>query len=114
MEGLNSRFNANYATSQSALVGIDTLQATVPSILARVKYAIDPGLGVSADESEYQGAAQAAAEPQARSANGQYEEVVPFDGKIERPLLTMHGTGDLFVPVVIEQGLNGRSPASVR
>jgi hypothetical protein len=31
--------------------------------------------------------------------------MVPDDGKIERPLLTMHGTGDLFVPVLIEQGL---------
>ena len=30
---------------------------------------------------------------------------MPFDGKIERPLLTMHGTGDLFVPIFLEQTL---------
>ena len=30
---------------------------------------------------------------------------MPFDGKLERPLLTMHGTGDLFVPIFIEQSL---------
>jgi hypothetical protein len=34
-----------------------------------------------------------------------FEEVAPFDGKIERPLLTMHGTGDLFVPIFLEQTL---------
>jgi hypothetical protein len=40
-----------------------------------------------------------------RSANGPYEEIVPFDGKIERPVITMHGTGDLFVPISLEQTL---------
>ena len=36
---------------------------------------------------------------------GPYDELVPFDGKLERPTLTMHGTGDLFVPIVLEQSL---------
>ena len=40
-----------------------------------------------------------------RSASGPYEEVVPFDGKIQRPLMTLHGTGDLYVPIVLEQTL---------
>ena len=40
-----------------------------------------------------------------RSANGPYEEIVPFDGKIARPLMTMHGTGDLYVPIFLEQTL---------
>jgi dienelactone hydrolase len=40
-----------------------------------------------------------------RSSNTPLEEVAPFDGKIERPLLTMHGTGDLFVPIFLEQTL---------
>jgi pimeloyl-ACP methyl ester carboxylesterase len=103
MEGLNSRFNANYATSQTVLVGIDTPGNRAVDT-ARVKYAIDPGLGISAEELNAK-ARRKAPDMQARSANGQYEEVVPFDGKIERPLLTMHGTGDLFVPVLVEQGL---------
>jgi len=30
---------------------------------------------------------------------------VPFDGRLERPTLTMHGTGDLFVPIFLEQSL---------
>src|SRR5579871_3028133 len=40
-----------------------------------------------------------------RSDKAPYEEVAPFDGRIERPLLTMHGTGDLFVPIFLEQTL---------
>jgi hypothetical protein len=30
---------------------------------------------------------------------------VPFDGQIQRPLLTMHGTGDLYVPIHLERAL---------
>ena len=37
---------------------------------------------------------------------GPFDELVPFDGRIERPVLTMHGTGDLFVPVFLQQTLN--------
>ena len=103
MEGLNSRFNANYATSQTALVGIDTPGNRAVDT-AHLKYAIDPGLGITADELNAR-ARRKTGDAVARSANGPYEEAVPFDGKIERPLLTMHGTGDLFVPVLIEQGL---------
>ena len=41
-----------------------------------------------------------------RASSGPYAELVPFDGKIDRPLLTMHGTGDLFVPIHLERTLN--------
>jgi len=44
-------------------------------------------------------------DPEIRNPNGPYEEVVPFDGKIARPLMTMHGTGDLYVPIFLEQTL---------
>lgn len=110
MEGLVSRFQANYATTQSALVGVDSpLNRAVDT--TKVKYGIEQGLGVSADDLNSK-ARRKTADAQARSANGPYEEVVPFDGKIERPLLTMHGTGDLFVPVLIEQGLKRAVVAS--
>ena len=39
-----------------------------------------------------------------RSPTGPFDELVPFDGQIERPLLTMHGTGDLFVPIHLRAG----------
>ena len=45
---------------------------------------------------------------------GPFEEVVPFDGRIERPTLTMHGTGDLFVPIHLQQILNRAVTAAGR
>jgi pimeloyl-ACP methyl ester carboxylesterase len=102
-EGLASRLVANMATSPAALVG-----STTPSNRAvdttHIKYAIDEGLGLSADAINTR-ARRKTGDPEVRSANGPYEEVVPFDGKIERPLLTMHGTGDLYVPIFLEQTL---------
>jgi dienelactone hydrolase len=103
MDGLASRFLANMATGPAALVG-----STTPSNravdTAHIKYAIDPGLGLTADTLNER-ARRKPGDPQVRGANGPYEEIVPFDGKIERPLMTMHGTGDLYVPVFIEQSL---------
>lgn len=103
LEGLASRFVANMATSQAALVG-----STTPSNraidTAHITYAIADGLGLSADTLNAK-ARRKAGDPEVRSANGPYEEIVPFDGKIERPLMTMHGTGDLYVPIFLEQTL---------
>jgi pimeloyl-ACP methyl ester carboxylesterase len=103
LEGLASRFLANMATSQAALVG-----STTPSNraidTAHLKYSIGDGLGLTADTLN-RNARRKTGDPEIRSANGPYEEIVPFDGKIERPLLTMHGTGDLYVPVFLEQTL---------
>jgi hypothetical protein len=103
MEGLTSRFLANASTSHTALVGIES-PGNKALTNTHVKYSIEPGLGVTAAELNAR-VRRKAADPQVRNPNGPYEEVVPFDGKIERPLMTMHGTGDLFVPVLIEQGL---------
>jgi len=103
MEGLTSRFVANFGTSQAALLG-----STAPSNravdTAHVKYSIADGLGLTADTLNAK-ARRKAGDPEMRSANGPYEEVVPFDGKIARPLMTMHGTGDLHVPIFLEQTL---------
>jgi pimeloyl-ACP methyl ester carboxylesterase len=102
-EGLASRFLANMATSPAALVG-----STTPSNravdTAHITYAIDGGLGLTAEVINAR-ARRKAGNPEVRGANGPYEEVVPFDGKIERPLITMHGTGDLYVPIFLEQSL---------
>ena len=103
MEGLTSRFLANAGTSQAAFLG-----STTPSNRAvdtvHIKYSIAGGLGLTADALNAK-ARRKTGDPEIRSANGPYEEVVPFDGKIERPLMTMHGTGDLYVPIFLEQTL---------
>ncbi len=102
VEGLASRFLANI--SGTALAG-----STTPSSLAvtntHIKYTIDEALGLSSDRLNAT-VRRRAADPNVRTAMGPFDELVPFDGRIERPVLSMHGTGDLFVPVFLQQTLN--------
>ncbi len=101
MEGLQSRFFGNI--SGAALAG-----STTPSNRAvdttGVAYAVGDGLGITAATLNAK-ARRATADPAVRNPNGPYEEIVPFDGQIARPLITMHGTGDLFVPIFLERTL---------
>jgi fermentation-respiration switch protein FrsA (DUF1100 family) len=103
MEGLVSRFVANFSTSPGALVGVST-PGNRASTNAHLTYSIESGLGLTAGELNAR-VRRKAADLEVRNPNGPYEEVVPFDGRIERPLLTMHGTGDMYVPVFLEQSL---------
>ena len=102
VEGLASRFLANI--SGAALAG-----STTPSNLAvtntHIKYTIDDALGLSSDRLNT-AVRRKAADPKVRTDMGPFDELVPFDGRLERPVLTMHGTGDLFVPVFLQQTLN--------
>jgi hypothetical protein len=102
-EGLASRFLGNMATSQGALLG-STTPTNRAVDTAHITYAIDEGLGLTADALNAK-ARRKQGDPEMRGTNGPYEEVVPFDGKIQRPLVTMHGTGDLYVPIFLEQAL---------
>jgi len=101
VEGLASRFAGNI--SGAALAG-----STTPSnravMTTHIKYAIDEGLGLTADALNSR-ARRKALDAEIRNPTGPYDEIVPFDGKLERPLLTMHGTGDLFVPIFLQQTL---------
>jgi pimeloyl-ACP methyl ester carboxylesterase len=105
VDGLASggRFIGNISSGASALAGISTPQNRAVTN-AHIRYAIDNGLGLTADALNER-VRRKAADAEYRGANTPYEEVAPFDGRIERPLLTMHGTGDLFVPIFLEQTL---------
>jgi pimeloyl-ACP methyl ester carboxylesterase len=103
MEGLASRFLANAMTSQGALLGSTTPQNRAVDT-AHIKYSVADGVGVSASALNTN-ARRKTGDPEFRGANSPYEEVAPFDGKIQRPVMTMHGTGDLFVPIFLEQSL---------
>jgi hypothetical protein len=103
MEGLSSRFLANASTSQGAFLG-STTPGNRAVDTAHIKYSVGDGVGLSADTLNAK-ARRKTGDPEYRGANSPYEEVVPFDGKIQRPLMTMHGTGDLFVPIFLEQSL---------
>jgi hypothetical protein len=110
LEGLTTRFLGNI--SGGALAGINT-----PSNRAvtntHIKYAIGDALGLTAAVLNAR-VRRKAADPAMRNPHGPYEEVVPFDGKIARPLLTLHGTGDLFVPIFLEQVLKRAVSAAGR
>jgi pimeloyl-ACP methyl ester carboxylesterase len=99
MEGLESRFLSNI--SGGALAG-----GSSPSNRAvdtrGFAYGIEPGLGITAEDIERR-VRRKAGDPAMRRPDGPYEELHPFDGGIERPLLSMHGTGDLFVPIFLQR-----------
>jgi acetyl esterase/lipase len=102
-EGLGGRFLGNVASGAPALAGIKSPMNRAVST-TQIKYAIDEKLGLTA-EALNASVRRKAADTEMRNPNGPYEEVVPFDGKIARPLLTIHGTGDLFVPIFLQQTL---------
>jgi dienelactone hydrolase len=103
VEGLASRLVPNATAMVSALAG-GTSVSDRALTNARITYAIDDGLGLSGADLNAR-VRRKAADPAIRSDSGPYKEVVPFNGKLARPLLTMHGTGDLFVPIFLEQRL---------
>jgi pimeloyl-ACP methyl ester carboxylesterase len=110
MEGLTSRFAANYGTSMGALLGSTTpTNRAVDTV--HMTYAIGDGLGLAADALNAH-ARRKTGEPEFRGANSPYEEVAQFDGRIARPVMTMHGTGDLFVPIFLERTLKRAVKAS--
>ena len=102
IEGLATRFTDNASTIADAK-GKETIWNLVASN-SDVRYAIDDGLGLSGDAINA-GVRRKAADGEARSARGAYEEAIPFDGRIERPVITLHGSGDLYVPITLEQSL---------
>jgi pimeloyl-ACP methyl ester carboxylesterase len=103
VEGLASggRFAGNI--SGAALAGSATPSSRAV-MTTHIKYAIDEGLGLTAEALNTR-ARRKPLDPEVRNPMGPYDEIVPFDGKLERPVLTMHGTGDLFVPIFLEQTL---------
>ncbi|MGE0159859.1 MAG: hypothetical protein AB7T31_10655 [Gemmatimonadales bacterium] len=101
MEGLESRFLANI--SGGAVAGGTSMSNRAVDTRGFV-YAIEPGLGLTAEELQAR-VRRKAGDPAVRGPSGPYEELRPFDGGIERPLLTMHGTGDLFVPIFLQRVL---------
>lgn len=102
VEGLASRLLQNI--SGGGLAGA-TAASTRAATNAHVVYTLDERLGLRADALNA-AVRRKPADPSLRAPDGPLEELVPFDGRLERPLMTMHGTGDLFVPIGLERRLN--------
>lgn len=109
-EGLRSRFIQNI--SGGALAGSQT-PSNRAATNANVTYRLDESLGLSSEKLNAL-VRRKPADLSMRSASGPYDELVPFDGQLERPVLTMHGTGDLFVPIHLEQILRRAVTAAGR
>ncbi len=77
---------------------------------AEAVYEVDTGLGVTAEELNA-GVRRYAADPAARDAEA-HPDAVPTTGRITVPLLTLHNTGDLFVPISMEQSYREKVEAA--
>jgi pimeloyl-ACP methyl ester carboxylesterase len=100
LDGLASRFVENASTVAGR--GDDVWSRVASN--TDVTYHIDDGLGLT-DGSINSSVRRKAGDSELRSSRGTYEEAIPFDGRIERPVLTLHGSGDLYVPISLEQSL---------
>jgi hypothetical protein len=109
-EGLASRFLGNI---NGAAIAGGTTPSNRAVMTTHIKYAIDERLGLTAEALNAR-VRRKPLDAAFRSDKSPYEELVPFDGKLDRPLLTMHGTGDLFVPIFLEQTLKRAVVASGR
>jgi hypothetical protein len=110
LDGLASRFTDNASTVVSGR-GADIWNRVASN--SDVRYHIDDGFGLT-DDSINARVRRKAADQDARGAQGPYEEAIPFDGRFERPVVTLHGSGDLYVPISLEQSLRRTVDAAGR
>ncbi|GAB4332274.1 MAG: alpha/beta hydrolase [Dehalococcoidia bacterium] len=73
-------------------------------------YHIDPGFGLTDDELNA-GVRRLPADPLARDAD-RHPDAVPTTGRLTAPLLSLHGTGDLFVPIHMEDSYREKAAAA--
>ncbi len=74
------------------------------------EYRIDDGLGLTAQQLN-SGVRRYPSDPAARNAET-HPDAVPTTGRISVPLLTLHNTGDLFVPISLEQSYRAKVEAA--
>jgi pimeloyl-ACP methyl ester carboxylesterase len=98
-EGFALSYGANFGVLGDAIAHPGAANVVVQN--ADKVYEIDPGFGVTQDELNESIARIGAAESYRDAAR--YPEFAPLTGRISAPFLTLHGTGDLFVPISLEQ-----------
>jgi hypothetical protein len=95
VEGVEEQYAANFALllADPALETVLARAATNEGVI----YSIDATLSVSAQELN-EGIVRQLADPQARDPE-RYPDKVPTSGRLTAPMLALHTTGDLFVPI---------------
>ena len=98
-EGLKANYNFNFVILVNAVGTAGPANAASQNIAS--VYDIDPALGMTAaDLNRLVPRVEANTQFRDRAT---YPEFADMTGKIGAPLLTLHGTGDLFVPISLEQ-----------
>lgn len=98
-EGLAANYGLNFVILVNAVAAAGPANAASQN--ATTSYDIDPALGMTAAELNAK-IGRVMANPVFRDP-ARYPEFAPLSGRIETPLLTLHNTGDLFVPISLEQ-----------
>ncbi len=98
LEGFKDQYTLNFG-----LLALDPNRSTLvgrAATNAGVIYSVDAALGPTS-EAVNAGVRRLAADPAARNPET-HPDAVPTTGRLTVPLLTLHGTGDLFVPISLE------------
>lgn len=99
LEGLKANYNFNFVILVNAVGAAGPANAASQNVSTR--YDIDPAFGITADDLNRQVPRVIANETYRDPAR--YPEFADMTGKIGAPLVSIHGTGDLFVPMHLEQ-----------
>ncbi|MBI5948251.1 MAG: hypothetical protein HY875_08945 [Chloroflexi bacterium] len=108
LEGFKDQYALNFG-----LLALDPNRSTLvgkAATNAGAVYRVDAALGTTS-EAVNAGARRLAADPSARNAEA-HPDAVPTTGRLTAPLLTLHGTGDLFVPISLETAYRARVEAA--
>ncbi len=98
-EGFDANYNFNFVILVNAVGTAGPANAASQNV--DTQYTIDDGLMVTTDQLNAE-VARIAANASFRD-RAAYPEFAEMTGAIRTPLLTLHGTGDLFVPISLEQ-----------
>jgi pimeloyl-ACP methyl ester carboxylesterase len=109
LEGLATRFIENVSAGARVPTREEWSQVATN---VHVSYAIDETLGLTANAINSRVRRRTIASTARRTPT--YDEVAPFDGRFERPVMTLHGTGDLYVPISLQRTLKQAVDAAGR
>jgi len=98
-EGFGANYLFNFLVLASAVAAPGAANAVAQN--ADTRYAVADGLAVTSEQLN-QGVARVKEDPSYEDPK-LYPEFAAMSGKLQRPLLTLHGTGDLYVPISMEQ-----------
>jgi hypothetical protein len=108
-EGFAIGYPINFGVLGGAVAAPGAANAAAQN--ATTAYVIDEGFGVTADQLNNE-IVRVDGNPSYRRNPARYPEFADMTGRISDPLITLHNTGDLFVPISVEQVYRRRADAA--